>query len=206
MRSAPAWLVAACAAAAALVLASPPARIVAKCLADPISHSTSAGGALLLLSFAALSALACLRNTQAASWPHERRVGAILVASLILGNVANTLGHIAALGVEGLSPTLPAYFWNGADNTYSYLFHSHAGKAALRALLRPLAGEFALDVGQGWGDELPGWVALSCALTAAIAAISTSGAVPNSGPRRAGSNSLPGLDLDRARQSESRGL
>ncbi|MFO1465982.1 MAG: hypothetical protein U1F35_06020 [Steroidobacteraceae bacterium] len=66
---------------------------------------------------------------------------------------------------------MPLYQWQGADNTYSYLFHSHAGKAAFTSLLAPLANRLSLDIGQGWGPVVPAWVGLVCGGCLSIALI-----------------------------------
>lgn len=143
---------------AAAAASSPTGRVLAKALADPLIHSTSAGAALFALLFAAAS-LAALgpRDTRPAPATGQH-AGMLFIAALVAGNSANLAGHLAALEVLDLPSRVALYVWNGEENTYSYLFHSHAGKAALTALLRPAAATLGFDVGQAWGDLLPAWV------------------------------------------------
>jgi hypothetical protein len=152
--------------AAIAVVCSPAARVLAKQLCDPIAHATSGGAALYTLLFIAVTALVMMRRAHAPDCTASTREFALL-GTLLAGNAANTLAHALALRAMGLPITLPVYQWSGADNTYSYLFHSHAGKAALTAGLSVLAGPLTLDIGQGWGVALPSWAAAACGLALA---------------------------------------
>jgi hypothetical protein len=156
---------------AALIALSPVAQIVGKLLCDPIAHATSSGAAIVTLLFVAVSALAMARRVGVAGPRAERLAGLLLVGSLLLGNAANLAGHFALLNALGLPARVALYQWSGSDNTYSYVFHSHAGKAALSALLAPLAPRLSLDMGQGLGGMLPIWIPVACLLSL-IAAVS----------------------------------
>ncbi|MFO1378026.1 MAG: hypothetical protein U1F14_13605 [Steroidobacteraceae bacterium] len=143
---------------AAAAASSPTGRVLAKAIADPLIHSTSAGAALFALLFVAASLAAPGLRDRTGGPPSGRHAGMLFVAALVAGNAANVAGHLAALETLDLPPRVALYVWSGDENTYSYLFHSHAGKAALTALLGPLATPLGFDVGQAWAGLLPAWV------------------------------------------------
>jgi len=159
-------------AAAILVIASPTARVIAKWACDPIAHATSCGAVLFALFFFAASGIALRRREGHLTEPSGRKLATTLLMALVIGNGANLAAHVGALRSLNLPLSVPIYQWNGADNTYSYLFHSHAGKAALTDMLAPLAAPLGLDIGQGWGHELPVWTAPVCGSALVVALLS----------------------------------
>jgi len=151
--------------AAALIVVSPVTQIVSKLLVDPIAHATSSGAAIVTALFLAASALAMRRSDSESGAGCERLAALLLVGALLLGNAVNLAGHFVILKALDLPARLAVYQWSGSDNTYTYVFHSHAGKAALSSLLAPLAPRLALDVGQGLGAMLPLWIPFTCLLS-----------------------------------------
>ena len=177
LRSAGAAL--ACIAAIAVILLEPRVAAVAKALADPFFHSTSSGAAIALLAMLAVAAVVAsmpqrIVNRDADS-QQTLRAGGVLIAGALLGTLANLLAHVMHLQALDLPVTVPVYHWSGDSNTYSYLFHSHAGKAALGAMFGDLARVWAptYDLGGGLGPAQPGWVAPVCMATAIAAAGAT---------------------------------
>lgn len=157
-----------------VVLASPLAGLLAKSVADPFFHSTSAGAAVALLGLAALSGLALVRTPGVVSDRQVRRAAVLLLAGIVLGNAANLAMHLRLLAAHGLPWSMAVYHWAGETNTYSYVLHAHTGKSALHALLAgwsaPLTQSF--DIGAGLAAQVPaGWAALcAVSLVGAVAA------------------------------------
>ena len=159
---------------AALVLQNPLAGLWAKALVDPFFHGTSAGASLATLLFAAA---ACLRLATAplqSSRRVDRAAAWVLIAALALGQAANLGSHVALMRSYELPITAAVYHWAGDTNTYSYLFHSHTGKAAMDLLVSGLLRHVApsWDLGAGLAQALPWPVGAACAasLLAGVAA------------------------------------
>jgi hypothetical protein len=154
---------------AAVIAKSAVARVLAKAVLDPLLHSTSAGAAMFALLFIAASLAALAWRSDVPISAATAAVGRLLLAALVVGNVANVAGHLAAMRALHLSPRVAIYSWAGNENTYSYLFHSHAGKEAITRLLQPVANALGLDVGQAWAGLVPAWVGWVCGLSLAAA-------------------------------------
>lgn len=115
-------------------LSSETLRVLLKWLVDPLLHTTSAGGAFLVLAvtIAASLVLALDARVQAAMRPSSvRLVSAVLVAAILVGHGAVLVAQFAYAQEVGMPAALPAYHWNGFDNTYTFMLHSHVGKALL---------------------------------------------------------------------------
>jgi hypothetical protein len=109
-------------------------RILLKWLVDPLLHTTSAGGVFLVLATAIAASLVLALDARglAAMRPSTvRLVSAVLVAAIVMGHGAVLVAQVAYAQEVGMPAMLPAYHWNGADNTYTFLLHSHVGKALL---------------------------------------------------------------------------
>lgn len=164
-----------CVAASAAVLRDPLTAVVAKGLADPFLHSTSAGAALVLLLGAALALLMLFVRPDAG--PHAPAslawAGGVLLAVMGTGNLLNLAAHAASLHSLDMPLSVPVYHWVGDTNTYSYLYHSHAGKAALATLSAGWAGAWvpSYDLGGGLARSLPAWAAPGCALALVAATV-----------------------------------
>lgn len=174
---------------AGLVLWQPAWALVVKALLDPWFHSTSTGAALACTALAALGglSLACGRQPtlHAARW-----LAGGLLAGIALGNATNLAAHLALLQQQALPLSLAVYHWAGDTNTYSYLLHSHAGKAAMHALLSgwdlPTARRF--DIGAGLAAQLPAAWGLACAASLVLALLAWALLLPlvvAQAPRRA---------------------
>jgi len=123
-------------AAAAFLAAvwSEPLRILLKWLVDPLLHTTSAGGVFLALAVTVSVALVMAlgaRSAAALRRPVARAAAATLIGAIIVGHACVLAAQIAYTQDVGMPATLPAYHWNGFDNTYTFLLHSHVGKALL---------------------------------------------------------------------------
>lgn len=148
--------------------------LFAKALIDPFFHSTSAGAALALLALVTLGAasLAVTRGPRSAS--AARMAAAVLMGGIVLGNATNLWAHLQLLRDAALPWTLAVYHWAGDTNTYSYVLHSHAGKAALHALFSGWSAHLFrdVDIGAGLAARMaPEWGAICLvSLIGAVAA------------------------------------
>lgn len=148
------------------------ASLLLKWLLDPLAHTTSNAGVLLFLT---AFALATVRLALAPSHPWHPRAfhsaSAALLVAIALGLGANLAGHLSLLATLGLPRETAFYYWTGSENTYSYLWHSHAGKSAVAELFRLLGtGSGTYDTGAGLADALPGWVGPVCGLSGLVGA------------------------------------
>lgn len=142
------------------------ASLLVKWGLDPLAHTTSNAGALLFLTGVALAAVRLAVATDR-PWRAEtlQRAHALLLVAIALGLAANLGGHLALLEALGLPSEAAFYYWTGSDNTYSYLWHSHAGKAAVADLGRLFGiGAGTYDTGAGLAAALPAWVGPACGL------------------------------------------
>lgn len=170
-------LAAAGAAAALLLIGAvaldPVAALFAKAVTDPLFHSTSAGGAVALLALVALGLASCAMTSGAVASGRVRIAAVLLLGGCGVGNLANVGLHLALMDAAGLPRTMAVYLWSGDTNTYSYVLHTHAGKAALHALLagwsQPLTSGF--DLGAGLAALVPpaGVALMAASLVAAVA-------------------------------------
>jgi hypothetical protein len=158
-------------------------RILLKWLVDPLLHTTSAGSVFLVLVTAAmvfatlgLDALGTLTNRL----PDSRVLAAALVASVLAGHAAVLTAQVAYAREVGLPLTLAGYHWLGADNTYTFLLHSHVGKALLAGMDRGIAWlPGVYDTGRAISPRVAAWlspvsaVALLAGSLAALALLPT---------------------------------
>lgn len=160
----------------AVVMTSDTAAIVIKWALDPLAHSTSnAGSVLLLLSVAAGCAVSVRAHVTRCPDVIYRRATLALVGVIASGHALAIGGQFALTRGFALPPTLPAYYWHGADNTYSFLLHTHVGKLALQAVASlPGIGAQAYDVGGGLAGIVPGALGVAlllCLLTSSALAL-----------------------------------
>ncbi len=153
-------------------------RILLKWLVDPLLHTTSAGGVFLALAVtvAACLVLALDARGLAALRPSRVRVVSMgLVVALVLGHGSVLVAQLAYARDVGMPAMLPAYHWNGAQNTYTFLLHSHVGKALLAGFDPEIARLPGLyDTGQALRGAVAPWlvpVTLACLLAGAVAAL-----------------------------------
>ncbi len=176
----PAWLAAGAALLllAALVMTDPACALWAKALVDPFFHSTSSGAAVGLLVFVALC---CGRMGLAAPEAAVSRLApAALLGAVLVGNLANLVAHVWLLQRFELPITAAVYHWSEGQNTYSWLFHSHSGKAALDLLFAGVLGLWApsYDFGQALGATLPLPFSLMCAGSLLLGIVSALALLP----------------------------
>lgn len=161
---------------AALAMTSDTAAIVIKWALDPLAHSTSNAGSVLLLLTVAAGCAVCVRaQVTRCSDVGYRRATLALVGVIAIGHGLAIGGQFALTRGFALPPTLPAYYWHGADNTYSFLLHTHVGKLALQAVANlPGIGAQAYDLGGGLAGVVPGALGLAlllCLLTSSVLAL-----------------------------------
>lgn len=176
----PAWLAAGAALLlpAALAMTDPVCALWAKAVVDPFFHSTSSGAAVGLLVF---MALCCGRMGLAAAGAAVSRVAtAGLLAAVLVGNVVNLMAHAWLLRRFELPITAAVYHWSDGQNTYSWLFHSHSGKAALDLLFAGVLGHWApsYDFGQALGGTLPLAFSVLCAGSLLLGIVSALALLP----------------------------
>lgn len=168
-----------CAAAAlaaiGLIWASPLAAVWAKAVADPLFHSTSSGAAVATLAFVVACALRWAVPVHAQSLALLRTCAVVLTAGVLLAHGANLAAHLALARDAGFPASVPFYHWQGADNSYSYLLHSHTGKAALHALAAGLLHGLApsYDIGSALAGAVSPEVVAACAAGCILALIGT---------------------------------
>lgn len=137
-------------------------RILLKWLVDPLLHTTSAGGVFVALGVTvAVSLVLALdaRGLSALRPSRVRIVSAVLVTAILLGHAAVLFAQIVYAQDVGLPALLPAYHWNGADNTYTFLLHSHVGKALLAGFDPEIAHLPGLyDTGRALRGAVPTWL------------------------------------------------
>lgn len=138
-------------------------RILLKWLVDPLLHTTSAGSVFLLLVAGAMvfatlgiDSLGTLTNRL----PDARVLAVVLVVSVLAGHGAVLAAQLAYARDVGLPLTLAGYHWLGADNTYTFLLHSHVGKTLLAGMDRGIAWlPGVYDTGRALSPRVAGWVA-----------------------------------------------
>lgn len=153
-------------------------RILLKWLVDPLLHTTSAGGVFLVLAvtIAASLVLALDARGLAAMRPSSvRLVSAVLVAAILVGHGAVLVAQLAYAQEVGMPASLPAYHWSGFDNTYTFLLHSHVGKALLAGFDLEIARLPGLyDTGRALRGAVAPWlvpITLAGVVTGTVAAL-----------------------------------
>lgn len=173
------------------VAQSPTVAVLVKWLVDPLFHSTSLGATVTLCGAAAVAALRLISAAPARADAPLLRVGCLLLVVILCGQVANIAGHIAYARAHDIPLSQHFLHWDGTQNTYSYVLHSHAGKAALAALLRGLIAPGAgFDFGQAWGEAIPWPVAVVCAISIGAASVLALWLLPALAQRHGGSPAL----------------
>lgn len=162
-----------------LVQWQPAWALVVKAMLDPLFHSTSTGATLACLGLAALGGLGLALDMRL-TLRSMRWLAACLLAGTVLGNAANLAAHLALLQQQGLPWSLAVYHWAGDTNTYSYLLHTHAGKAALHVLFSGWASPLVqgFDIGGGLASQLPPAWGLVCAAALLLAVLAWAALLP----------------------------
>lgn len=162
------------------IVTVPVVGMLAKAITDPLAHSTSAGAAAALVAFLLWCVLVSIRDrVQPIAASRVRAASLLLPAAVLVGNGANLLAQLDLQSGLGLPWDVAAYHWRDARNTYSYLMHAHAGKAALAAMADlgglPRAG---FDVGDALAARVPAWTAAVCGASLVVSALCAATVAP----------------------------
>ncbi len=154
-----------CSVSFALVLLNDTVRVLFKWLIDPVFHTTSSAATLQILAAGAIASglLALPRGRNAEGSPtRDRSLAVILIGTLVFGHAIVLAMHVRYASAIGIPSTLHGYHWLGEQNTYSFLLHTHVGKALLAVLdpwIAALPGNY--DTGLALSQRTPGAFALS---------------------------------------------
>ena len=151
-------------------------------LLGKFAYSTSNAASLTLLAYLVLAHWAGL-------WRNSSRNGALalMAAALLLGHGLNLWLTLRYLHEFELPLGVHLYHWQGADNSFTGLLHSHLGKTALATGAQLLGWSSpAYDTGRVFLAWVPGfapWALLTAFVVASLGALA---AIPTVWQRHAG--------------------